>query len=210
MRVSFVLGLFLLMSGGVLAAVPVGSVVIYSDGSVEKLLAREGDTERWEDDRKRQYVRSENPIMPLLEKRYFLRGNGYRQRVVSGNPGSIRELPEGTPVEFSLVRTRDDGSTLQRHWECEFLGNSEKTVMGKKRKLERYSCQRFSIHRKLHNRSFREKREFSYSPDLGLVVDLARETRKKRSRTTIEAILSPKKASYKRISRAVRKVRGAE
>jgi len=197
------------LSGGVLAAVPVGSVVIYSDGRVEKLLAREGDTQRWEDDRKRQFVRSDNPILPLLEKRYFLRGNGYRQRVAKGDPGSIRKLPEGTPVEFSLVRTRDDGSTLQRHWECEFLGKSKKKVLGKNRKLEHYSCERFSIHRKMHNRWFREKREFSYSPELGLVVDLKRETRKKQSRFEVEAILSPKKASYKRISRAVRKVRGA-
>lgn len=210
MRGILVTGLFLLMPVAAQAALPVGSVVVYSDGRVEKLLAIEGDRQRWEDDRKRQFVRSRNPIIPVLEKRVFLSGRGYTQRLADGNPETISRLPADTPVEFSLVRTRDDGSTTQRHWECTFRGTIKKKVLGKTRTLERYSCTRFKVNRKLHNRMFREKRDIRYSRELGLVVDLRRETSKKRSRSKITAILSPKKASYKRISRAVRNARSSK
>jgi hypothetical protein len=209
MRLRILLALSLLWSGGAVAIVPVGSVVLYSDGTVEKLLSREGDRLRWEDDRKRQYVRSTNPILPAVEKRNFLQSSGYQQQVAAGVPGAIHTLPQGTPVEFTVVRTALNGNSSRRHWECVFLGEVQQLALGKQRRLENYSCERFKVHRKFHNRWFREKRDFAYSPDLGLVVDLSRETRTKRSRKKLVAVYPPDKVNYPVLSRAVGKLRRA-
>lgn len=210
MRVCLLLCAALAWPASSLAMVPVGTVAIYSDGPAEKLLAIEDGRMRWEDDRKRLSVRSTNPIVPRLEARTFLSGKGYRQRVVRGDPDTIRTLPQGEPVVFSLLRTRDAGDAQQRHWECVFLGTQQKEVVGTERRLERYQCERFTLHRKLHNRKFRERREFSYSPDLGLVVDMRRETRTKRSRRKLVRLYAPDEATYRRISRAVRKIRSGD
>lgn len=210
MRRTWIPGLVMLFAGHAGASLPVGSVVVYSDGTAEKLVASHGSEQHWEDDRKRLSVRSSNPILPKLESRTFLSSKGYRQQVVSGDPDSIHRLPAATPVSFSVLRTRDDGRKLQRHWECVLLGTAKKKVAGASRVLENYRCERFNIHRKLHNRQFRELREFSYSPDLGLVVDLKRETRKRKSRRKLERVYLPDEASYRRVSRAIRKIRGGE
>lgn len=210
MRAGFSIFLFVFLAATVSAAVPVGSVVIYSDGSVEKFLGQDEGTFRWEDDRKRLFVRSNNPIVPLLEKTDFLSRRGYKQSVASGDPDAIQRLSSGTEVEFTVVRITYDGekSTFsKRHWECVSLGKARQEVLGVQRDLDRYTCERFVIHRKMGNRRFREKREFSYSPDLGLVVDLRRETRKNTSTKRLVAIYPPNKTDYKSISHAVRKFR---
>jgi hypothetical protein len=208
MRASYWICLFLLVSSGTLGAVPIGTVALYSDGKVEKLLAKEPDGWRWEDDRKRQFLRSTNPAIPVLERRDFLSGRGYRQAIASGNPGTLRQLPPGTPVEFSMIRSRNSGERSRRNWECTYLGQQRQDVLGTERMLDRYSCERFKIHRKLHNRSFRERRDFAYSPELGVVVDLERKTRKRSRSRQLVALFPPEKADYKTLSRAVRKIRG--
>lgn len=190
------------------AVVPVGSIALYSDGRVEKLMANEAGRLHWEDDRKRRFVRATNPIVPPLERTDFLSQRGYRQNTASGDPDAIHRLPAGSPVEFSVIRTRNSGEISKRYWECVYLGKSRQQVLETERDLDRYTCERFVIHRKLHNRSFREKREFSYSPDLGLVVDLQRQTRKNSSSSRLVRVIPPDKADYRTISRAVRKLRG--
>ena len=155
-------------------------------------------------------MRSTNPILPKLERKTFLSGKGYRQQLIRGNPDSIRGLSSDTPVEFTLLRTSEDGSKSQRHWECRALGASKKKVAGVERTVENYHCERFSIHRKLHNRDFRERRELSYSPELDLVVDMKRETRSRKAQRKLVRVYLPDDVSYRRISRALRKVRGGE
>jgi len=196
-----------LVAGDCLAAVPVGSVAIYSDGRVEKLLAIEEGNLRWEDDRKRQFVRSPNPVVPALTRIDFLSKRGYQQRVSSGDPDALLEASAGTPVEFSVTRVQHDGVRSVRHWECVLEGTTQDRIAGKVRELDQYVCERFTIHRKFWHREFREKREFSYSPDLGLVVDLRRQTRTKSYRRKLVKLLPPDKASYKRITRTLKKLR---
>lgn len=211
MHRNWILGLAMLFAGSALAGLPVGSVVIYSDGTAEKLIEKGEGLQRWQDDRKRLSVRSTNPILPKLERRTFLSGKGYRQQLIRGNPDSIRGLRwSDTPVEFTLLRTREDGSKSQRHWECRALGASTKKVAGVQRMIENYHCERFNIHRKLHNRDFRERRELSYSPELDLVVDMKRETRTRKARRKLVRVYLPDDVSYRRISRALRKVRGGD
>jgi hypothetical protein len=197
---------FLLLSAGASGAVPVGTIALYSDGKVEKLIAKEERGLRWEDDRKRQFLRSRNPAIPVLESRHLISGNFYFQEVHSGNPDSIRGLPPGTSVEFTMIRHRNGGVRM-RHWECAYLGSARGEVLGQMRSLDRYRCERFAIHKKLHNRSFREQREFSYSPELGVTVDLERKTRKRTRTRRLVALFPPGEADYKTLSRAVRKIR---
>ena len=68
MRINPLFLILLLCVERTWAAVPIGSVVLYSDGDVEKLIAVENGELHWEDDRKRRYVRSSNPAVPLLSR----------------------------------------------------------------------------------------------------------------------------------------------
>lgn len=200
--------LFCVLPGGAWAALPVGSVVMYSDGRVEKLLSREDGKLLWEDDRKRRYLRSENPIMPVLERRDFLSAKGYVQTLRSGDPDSISVRPSGDRVEFSVVRERASGTPSIRTWECTRHAAPRDKVLGEMRELDVYRCERFVYHRKTWQRQFRESREFSYSRDLGLIVKMHRKTTKKESKWRLSSVVTPDKATYKQLSRKVRKLRG--
>ena len=201
--------LFWLFAGGAWAGLPVGSVVLYSDGRVEKLLSREDDRLLWEDDRKRRILRAENPIVPDLERTAFLSGKGYTQTVTGGNPDAIRARPKGDRFEFTVNRVRHNGNSSARRWECIRLDTVKKKVLGVMRDLESYACERFIYHRKTWQRQFRESRDFLFSPDLGLVVEMNRKTRKKSSAWELVAVLPPHKTGYKRLSKKVRRLRGS-
>lgn len=198
------------LSGAASAAVPVGSVVMYSDGRVEKLMSHGNGEWLWEDDRKRQLVRSENPIMPLLRRTDFLSRKGYSQSVGEGDPDSIKQLPSGTRVGFTVVRTRHTGERSTRNWECKHLGIESRKVLGVMRELDLFECERYVIQRKTWQRQFRESRQFSFSRDLGLVVDMQRKTRKKSSNWKLDSVILPVKATYNRLSKRVRNLRGAK
>ncbi len=195
------------LTGTVAAGLPVGSVAIYSDGRVEKLLAYEDRKQLWEDDRKRRYLRSDNPIMPTLERRDFLSGKASVQNLRSGDPDSISVLPRGERVEFSVVRQRTGATPSVRIWECVRLGPQQKKVLGKLREVESYRCERFVYQRKTWQRQFRESREFLYSRELGLIVKMKRKTRKRESSWGLVSVIGPGEATYERLSRKVRRLR---
>lgn len=199
--------LLTLATGGAIADVPVGSVAVYSDGGVEKLLSRTDGKSLWEDDRKRRYLRTDNPILPVRERSNFLDGHGYVQTVIEGQPENYRKLAVGQRLEFTLRRNYRDGKTATRMWDCEYRGARQGKVLDKPRTLQRYVCERFIIHRKLHNRSFRERRVIAFSEELGMVVDLQRTTRKRTSSRKLVALLPPSKATYKTLRTLVRKIR---
>jgi hypothetical protein len=54
---------------------------------------------------------------------------------------------------------------------------------------------------------FRETKTFSYSPELGLIVDLKRKTRQASSKRKLVSVIAPDKADYRRLSKKVRKIR---
>jgi hypothetical protein len=200
------------LTGGAWAEIAIGSVVMYSDGRVEKLLSREDGKRLWEDDRKRRFLRSENPIVPVLERKDFLSGKGYTQFVAGGNPNAIAARPGGEAVEFSMRRVRNNarGGNSVRRWKCVYNGVVKQNVLGAVRVLGSYACERFVYHRKTWQPQFRESRHFLYSDDLGIVVDMKRKTRKTRSSWKLVSVIPPEKAGYKRLSENVRKLRGRE
>lgn len=201
-------GVFIALSAVASATVPIGTVALYSDGRVEKLVAIEENGLRWEDDRMRQFLRSRNPIMPILESRQRVTGKVYFQELKSGDPRQIRDLPIGTPLHFSVTRVRDGGAQT-RYWRCEFLGDVRDSVLGKAQDLERYRCQRSSLSfGKMMGLRTRDIRNFIYSPDLGVIVRMERTNVKlQRTRTRKLIALFEPGVDYRTLSRAVRKAR---
>lgn len=196
-----------LASSSLMAAVPVGSIALYSNGQVEKLISADGDEFLWEDDRKRLYLRSANPVTPVLMRRNFLSGRGYRQTVMNGQPDSILSLPPGTPVEFTVLRTKTDGEQLRRTWKCVRSKTRTAQVMRVERRIDDFTCERFIIHRKFWHPVVKERREFSFSPDLGLVTKMKRIRGEKTMRWELVKLIEPQNVNYKHVSRQVRKLR---
>jgi hypothetical protein len=197
--------LFLALSSVASATVPVGTIALYSDGRVEKLIAIEDQGLRWEDDRKRQFLRSRNPAVPVLESQQLMPGKSYFQELVNGDPDALKKQPLGTPVHFTMIRHRD-GGTKRRYWKCEFLGSKREAVLGQSQTLDRYRCERSALSRKFHY-SVRDSREFTYSPELGVLVQMERKTRTRTRSRELVALFRPGEADHKTLSRAVRKVR---
>lgn len=203
-----VVGMALLAFGRIsMAGIEVGSIAVYSDGDVEKLVEIAPGKTVWEDDRKRRYVRSDNPMLPVLEREDFLSGRGYRQTLIKGEPASYRSLEPGQHVLFDMRRTRHDGRTSTREWDCEYLGDTRKKVLKLHRTLHNFSCERFKTHHKLYYRVFKERRRFSYSEELGLIVRMKRETPRKKSSRKLEALFAPDEVTYRKLSKLVRQIR---
>ncbi len=206
-RVVALFGLLLLWAGVAQAELAVGSVVAYSDGKVERYLGEQDGKLIWEDDRKRRYAKSKNPVVPVLERTSLVSGKGYRQAISSGNPSAIEKLGIGQLVEFTVTRVRHDGRRSERRWECQRTGNSMASVLGIDRRVEQYRCIRFIVHRKFWHKVVKERLEFAYSRELGMVVEQQRWYRDKTRTREVVAILSPTQASYKRLSKLVRDLR---
>lgn len=201
-KLLFLIPVLLLLPDLVLA-IQAGSVVIYSDGSAEKLLAKNAAQSHWEDDRKRRITRSTNPILPVLERTEFLGNRGYSQSVTDGGPDAMPVPVEGNSMAFTVTRISHAGKRSMRNWECTHLGTEDSKVLGKTRRLEHYSCQRFVLKGKYWSRQIIEKKEFSYSPDLGLVVDLKRHRKTTVSSRKLVKILPPAQANYKQVRKAL-------
>lgn len=206
MRIFFLLAIVIALSTTASATVPVGTIALYSDGRVEKLVAIEDNGLRWEDDRMRQFLRSTNPVMPVLESRQLVSGQGYTQRLRSGDPTSVKKMPKGEPVRFTTIRYRDGGART-RYWACEFLGTSVEDVLTTARAVERYRCQRSSFGGKPPRYRLRDTREFTFSPELGVTVKMERETDKGTRSRELVALFEPGSVDEKTLSREVRKVR---
>ncbi|MDJ0739685.1 MAG: hypothetical protein QNJ91_08205 [Gammaproteobacteria bacterium] len=190
-----------------LAAVPVGTVALYSNGNVEKLLSADRAGLLWEDDRKRRYLRSRNPVVPVVTRSTFLSGRQTRREVVAGDPDAIATAARGAWVEFTVERTRYTGERSNRSWRCARGRTHIAKVAGADRRVTDFVCERFVVHRKYWQPVIKERREFSYSEDLGLVTRMARTRGEKTSRWRLVKLIAPKRATYKRLSKQVRKLR---
>lgn len=207
MRPTIFAVILITISTAAQATVPVGTIALYSDGRVEKLVAIENDGLRWEDDRMRQFLRSRNPIVPVLESRQLITGKTYTQLLDSGNPDSINQVPEGTPIRFSMTRFRD-GEEKTRYWKCEYLGSSVNEVLGVARELDRYRCQKSTWSSgKFPRFTVRDTRDFTFSPELGVMVQMRRETAKRTRSRKLVALYEPGSIDHKTLSREVRKLR---
>ncbi|GGC04632.1 hypothetical protein GCM10011352_33540 [Marinobacterium zhoushanense] len=187
---------------------PLGSVAIYSNGQVKKLVQNGPDWTLWESARKRLYKESYLPYLPTLEYRRFpAERGGYTRRVVSGDAAQLVPFGDQQSVTFTIDRMKSDGSSDQRRWRCNYEGTGQESLMETNWAVQLFSCSRFGSSSggavKL-----KEQREISYAPELGIVVkEILSRPRKGTKVTRLQYLLSPQEASYQRIADLVKTLR---
>ncbi|GGK78239.1 hypothetical protein [Amphritea balenae] len=188
------------------ASLEPGSVVIYSDGDVKKLLQRDEQSTLWEDQRKRRYKRSYLPYFPVLEYRRFdEQSSGYNQFVSATTNVELIPFNNEDYVQFNLTRQDLYKGSKKRLWQCAYSGNGHFSLGNKKYSTEKYRCKRFSI-KKTFTYRLKEEIRFYYSPELDLVMKQVKTNSVgDKSRVEVVRILSPERATAKRIARAVYK-----
>lgn len=181
-----------------------GSVVIYTDGEVEKLLERNNDWSLWENQRNRRYKRSYLPYFPVLEYRRFKEEpSGYDQYVTDMSAVELQPFSSRESVRFTVTRRDLSGVSKSRLWRCSYTGEGSYRLSKQDLVTQDYSCTRYVVD-KYHAQKFREKRLLSYSPQLKLVVNQVTTNRQgKETRVAVKRILAPERATAKRIARTV-------
>lgn len=194
---------------GVASAVDVGSVAIFSDGSVERLIKRDGDMEVWEDERLRRLSRSSNPLLPTLSRAQYLGGVDYSRSLKNGDPAALLKGKQGDAVKFSVWHKsrRDSGS--ERLYSCEHQGAHSLMVMGREEKVQRFSCERYRIVTMTWHKKVYETVVIDYSRRLGLVVDWTRTTPKRTRHRALVELLAPNEYSYRRVRAVLDQQRAA-
>ncbi|MEH6627036.1 MAG: hypothetical protein V7739_11360 [Motiliproteus sp.] len=166
------------------------------------------DGSLWEDARKRRYRRSSLPFLPAMEVQDFPPAEGgYIQTVYRGKPENLKPYGNAEKVLFSLSQKKIKGGSLKRFWRCEYLGDSVKKVLGEKRDIQSFECQRFTEHKKTAALILRETRTISYSVELGLNVRQTVVTAKGEKKSKLIALFSEKKATAAKIAKLVAKTR---
>ena len=190
-----------------MAGLKPGSVVIYTDGDVEKLVEQNEEWSLWEDQRKRRYKRSYLPYFPVLEYRRFKESpSGYDQFVSDMRAVELKPFSSRESVQFTLIRRDLNKGARSSHWRCSYAGQSSYRLSKQDLVTEDYSCTRFLVDKR-HIQKVREKLVVSYSPSLNLVVKQIKTNRQgKETRVAVKRILTPERATAKRIARTVYKL----
>lgn len=185
----------------------VGTVAIYTDGQVEKLVEIGDGWTLWEDQRKRLYKKSNLPFIPLLGYQKFPdRSQGYTQSVMYGAPEKLKPYGELDSVKFDLFKQSNNSST-KRFWQCSYEGKGRFKLDKKKYKTYNYRCDRITYQKFVYPK-LRQFVELKYSPTLQLVVDEKWwDKNEGEERIKLHSLISPEKATAKRISRVVYKLR---
>lgn len=185
-----------------------GTVAVYSDGRAEKLISVDAQTMLWEDDRKRRYLRSRMPYLPDLEyTRFPAAAGGYVQAPQSDR--SLELVPFGTQTytEFLITRSTAGRTDSVLNWRCEYVGQSERKVLGDMHAVHDYSCIRYVFHRKLMAEQFRQQEKITFAPALGLIVKRKSITRTRERSEKLIALLAPDQATDKAIGRMLKSLR---
>ncbi|WP_432696722.1 hypothetical protein ACQUQP_19655 [Marinobacterium sp. YM272] len=183
-----------------------GSVAIYSNGQVKKLVEQTPDWTLWESARKRLYRLSFLPYFPTLEYQRFPRERGgYTRHIDLTKVPLLMPFGDSKSIAFISQRTKTDGTSAQRHWRCRYDGKARESLMEREWLVENYSCNRFNPFSK---KPFKERREISYAPDLGMVVkeSVSRPGRQIKV-TRLEYLLNPKEANANLIADMVKGLR---
>jgi hypothetical protein len=187
------------------SAVQPGSIAVFSDGSVEKFVARNGDREIWEDERLRRITRPVNPLLPPITREPLLGGVDYTQVLQKGNPAVLLSGKKGDVAEFSVWRVRGLDTGSERRYRCTHEGVHSLPVMGKPEQVTRYTCIRFRVSGASWQERIKETRIIDYSPRLEMVVATKRTTPKSDSRRVLVRLMAPAAYSYKALRKELKK-----
>ncbi|WP_415897946.1 hypothetical protein ACMXYX_06205 [Neptuniibacter sp. QD72_48] len=208
MKRALIAMFFVGYAGAIAASNDIGTVAIYSDGKVEKLVEKGTGWEVWEDQRKRLYKRSIHPVVPVLSyQKYPDRTQGFTQAVKFGSPEELIPFGKDDVVEFELNRQSPKSGNSIRYWRCTYHGEGNFKLKKKKYKTNKYTCARSAFWKEVVAK-VREVHDIEYSPELGLIV--SRRTKDRNwdvKKVELEALLTPERATAKRISRIVYKLR---
>ena len=190
-----------------MAGLKPGSIVIYTDGDVEKLLVQNQEWTIWEDQRNRRYKRSYLPYFPVLEYRRFKEeASGYDQFVTDISAVELKPFSPRASVQFTLTRRDLNKGASSRFWRCSYVGSGSYLLSKEELLTQDYSCTRLVVDKR-YIQHIREKLVVSYSPKLNLVVKQVRTNRQgKETQVEIKRILTPERATAKRIARTVYKL----
>lgn len=207
MKKNLYLCAFLICSN-VSAEIRVGSVAIYSNGSAEKLIEKNKHLFLWEDQRKRLFTKSLYPVIPVLKyQRYPDPRSGYSQKVAFGTPEKMIPFGDLQYAKFEMNRVSTSSGKTTRHWRCEYQKAGKYRLGKKSYQIHNYECVRLTI-KKMVDEKIKEKHLIKYSPELGLVVERKiTDSKGKKKRVKLVQILEPGKATAKRISRTIYKMR---
>ncbi len=202
-----IVSVMVLVPAFAMAGLKSGSVVIYTDGDVEKLLEQNKEWSLWEDQRNRRYKRSYLPYFPVLEYHRFKESpSGYDQFVTDMSAVELKPFSSRESVRFTLTRKDLNKGLRNRFWRCSYAGQSSYRLSKQDLVTQEYSCSRYVID-KLNTQKIREKLAVSYSPALNLVVKQIKTNRQgKETRVAVKRILTPERATAKRIARTVYKL----
>lgn len=181
-----------------------GSVAIYSNGQVEKLIQRSHQGTLWEDARKRRYLKSQFPFYPLVKyERFPDSAGGYEQRLIKGAPEQLKPYGHKDKVHLVLVKTKADGTRKEINWRCLYKGESAFQLQTVNYATTKFHCDRVSY----PNRRIRETLLIEYSPKLDLIVGLSK-TKKDRTRHhQLVTLLAKEQATPDRITAEVKKIK---
>ncbi len=188
------------------AELQTGTVVIYSNGQVKKLVEKSPDWTLWESSRKRLYRLSTLPYFPTLEyQRFPPERGGYTRNIDLTNVPLLIPFGDRRSIAYISSRTRTDGTSTQRHWRCRYEGQGRESLMKRDWVVENYSCNRFNPFSK---KPFKEQKKISYATDLGMVVkeSVSRPGRQTKV-TRLEYLLRPEEANAKLIADIVKGLR---
>lgn len=190
--------------------IEIGSVAIYSDGKTEKLIQKGEGWSLWEDERKRLYKRSYLPFIPVLHYQKFPdRTQGYTHTFGFGNPQALKPFGTDDVVQYELFKTTP-ASQGKKYWRCEYAGEGTYRLDSKKLDVVRYECVRYTLKKEIYPNP-KEYFSLAYAPELQLLVDSKEvDTKGNKERRKLEKLLSPEKATAKRIARTVYALRNGK
>lgn len=180
----------------------IGTVFIYSNGAVEKLINKGNNEFIIEDMRKRLYKRDLNFTITNLE--YTSLYSGYQQTILSGTPDSIFPLTNSRDSSFVLLRKKGNGKKLQRSWACRPATEKKIKILGDSIPVFKVSCSRNAWKRYLVTK---EEIDYYYDPKTAWVVKTVKRKKGKKRTKKLVAVLSPEKVSAKAITRIVKKLK---
>ena len=183
----------------------VGTVFIYSDGDVEKLIDQRRNWVVIETMRKQRYKNDLNFVIPTLEKSTLT--YSYQQRVIKGNPDRLFPLDKSRSVDFVLQRKRDNGKQRERSWSCAPATRQSIEVLKTVKPVYKVSCDHIGFSKNGKSGEKRESFDYYYDPSLSWVVKRVRYKKGKESARQLMYILPPDKATPRKITRLLKKIR---
>lgn len=196
---TFLLGLLQLVGtvGVPLPNYQTGDAFVFSDGRVEQVRRVDGDTVLWSGLGKSRYLRSRNPIAPVLA---WTVAGVEGKRTISGAADDLWPLAPGKSVRFRSVTEIRKGKTTRRSaafWKCAVGSPGTVTVPAGAFEAWPIQCDRYSS----SSMRLAERVSWDWSAELGHYVRrrVIRYSNGATSEIVLEAALSAEIATMQRL-----------